>query len=241
MRFFMFLILSSMLSFAMSADQALEGAAQKIGVVESLKGSVKVTKEGSIKKINATKGMELQRGDLVSTSSTATALLKLIDGSSVVLDNSSSIHFAGTNKAEQKEGSILYKITSRDSKNSLNVKTPFAIIGIKGTTFIVNSTADEQSIALKEGKIGIASIKEEFELYRKKVLEEFENYKSQQQAAYEQYLKEQAGEKPEIVKEFELDAGNRVSFDKNKVTESGFGKDTNASFEHFDDIVNSMK
>ena len=72
-------------------------------------------------------------------------------------------------------------------------------------------------------------------------MEEFENYKSQQQTAYEQYLREQAGEQPEIVKEFDLDAGNKVSFEDNKVRESEFNDDTNASFMHFDDIINSMK
>lgn len=241
MRLIMFLLFSSMLSFAMSADKADINTTKSIGVIENLKGSVKVTKEGSIKKLSAKKGMKIQKGDLITTASTATALLKLIDGSSVILDNSSSIHFINTKKVEQTTGSIYYKITSRSAKNSLSVKTPFAIIGIKGTTFIVNSEDDDKSVALKEGKIGIASIKEEFELYRKKVQEEFTKYKDQQQAAYEQYLREMSGQKAEMVKEFELYSGNKVVFDDQKVVESEFSDDTNASFEHFDDILKSMK
>ncbi|WP_345993422.1 FecR family protein [Sulfurimonas sp. HSL-1716] len=241
MRLIMFLLFSSMLSFAMSADKIASGSIEGIGIIENVKGSVKIIKEDSIKKENAKKGMNISKGDLISTSSTATALLKLIDGSSVILDNSSSIHFTDTKNVEQKEGSIFYKITSRSAKNSLSVKTPFAIIGIKGTTFIVNSKDEDRSVALKEGKIGIASIKEEFELYRKRVQEEFTNYKNQQQAAYEQYLKELAGQKAEMVKEFELDSGNRVVFDDKKVVESEFNDDTNASFKRFEDIANSMR
>lgn len=240
MRFIMFLILSAMFSFAMSAD-AVAASAKVVGTVDGLNGIVKISREGSVKKINVLKGTKIQKGDLVTTSSSATALLKLVDGSNVVLDKSSSILFANINQAEQKSGSVYYKITSRSANNSLDVKTPFAIIGIKGTTFIVNSDEGDKSIALKEGKIGIASMKEEFELYRKKVLEEFNNYKNQQEAAYEQYLRELAGEKPQIVKEFDLNAGNKVSFNEKKVVESSFNNDTNASFNHFDDIIKSMK
>jgi hypothetical protein len=240
MRFIMFLILSAMFSFAMSAD-AVAASAKVVGTVDGLNGIVKISREGSVKKINVLKGTKIQKGDLVTTSSSATALLKLVDGSNVVLDKSSSILFANINQAEQKSGSVYYKITSRSANNSLDVKTPFAIIGIKGTTFIVNSDEGDKSIALKEGKIGIASMKEEFELYRKKVLEEFNNYKNQQEAAYEQYLRELAGEKPQIVKEFDLNAGNKVSFNEKKVVESSFNGDTNASFNHFDDIIKSMK
>jgi hypothetical protein len=240
MRFIMFLILSAMFSFAMSAD-AVAASAKVVGTVDGLNGIVKISREGSVKKINVLKGTKIQKGDLVTTSSSATALLKLVDGSNVVLDKSSSILFANINQAEQKSGSVYYKITSRSANNSLDVKTPFAIIGIKGTTFIVNSDEGDKSIALKEGKIGIASMKEEFELYRKKVLEEFNNYKNQQEAAYQQYLRELAGEKPQIVKEFDLNAGNKVSFNEKKVVESSFNNDTNASFNHFDDIIKSMK
>ena len=235
MRFIMFLIISAMFSFAISADVKI------VGTVDGLKGMVKISHEGSIKKINVTKGTKIEKGDMVTTTSSATAVLKLIDGSNVVLDKSSSIFFANLNQAEQKSGSVYYKITSRTANNSLDVKTPFAIIGIKGTTFIVNSDEKDKSIALQEGKIGISSMKEEFELYRKKVLEEFGNYKKQQFAAYEQYLQELAGNKPQIVKEFDLDAGNKVSFDDKKVVESSFNKDTNSSFNHFEEIIKSMK
>lgn len=241
MRFIMFLLFFSIFSFAMSADKAVVGNIKEIGIVEKVKGLTKVTREGSIKKITVKKGMHIQKGDLISTTSDATALLKLIDGSSIVLDKASTIHFASLDSAEQKEGSIYYKITQRDAKDSLSVKTPFAIIGIKGTTFIVNAKEDDSSVALQEGRIGIAAIKEEFALYRKKVQEEFNNYKSQQQAAYEAYLKEMQGGAAEMVKEFELDAGNRVSFNEQNATESRFDEDTNASFKHFADIIDSMK
>lgn len=236
MRFIIFMFLSTIFSMSLFAAPA-----SVVGEVDGLKGVAKISREGSVKKINVTKGTKILKGDMVTTTSTASALLKLIDGSKLVLDKSSSIYFENLNKAEQKSGSVYYKITSRTAGNSLDVKTPFAIIGIKGTTFIVNAEQEDSSIALKEGKIGISSMKEEFELYRKKVLEEFNNYKNEQQAAYEAYLRELAGEKPELVKSFDLTAGNRVSFNDKKVVESSFDNDTNASFSHFENLVKSMR
>ena len=237
MRWIMLIFLSVLFSFSLSAAES----GNVVGEIDGLNGVAKVSRDGSVKKVNATKGMKLLKGDLLTTTSTASALLKLIDGSKVVLDRSSSIYFESINKAEQKSGSVYYKITSRSAGNSLDVKTPFAIIGIKGTTFIVNSEKNDNSIALQEGKIGISSMKEEFELYRKKVLEEYDNYKNQQQAAYEAYLRELTGDKPELLKSFDLKAGNKVSFDNKKVVESSFDQDTNASFGHFDELVKSMR
>lgn len=236
MRFVKLMILSTVFSLSLFAQTV-----GVIGEVDGLKGIAKISREGSVKKVNVTKGMKILKGDLVTTAPTASALLKLIDGSKLVLDSSSSIYFQNLNQAEQKSGSVYYKITSRSAGNSLNVKTPFAIIGIKGTTFIVNSDETDSSIALQEGKIGISSIKEEFELYRKKVLEEFNNYKNQQQAAYEEYLKELAGDNPQIVKTFDLGSGNKVSFSNKKVVESSFNEDTNRSFNHFEDLLKSMQ
>ena len=236
MRFIMFFILSAVFSFAISADSVALSDTKIVGSIDGVNGIVKISREGSVKK-----GIKIQKGDLVTTASNAKALLKLIDGSNIVLDKSSSIHFTNLNEAEQKNGLVYYKITSRNTNNSLDIKTPFAIIGIKGTTFIVSVQDQERSIALKEGKIGISSMKEEFELYRKNVQEEFNNYKNQQQAAYEQYLNESTGEKPEFVKSFDLNAKNRVTFDDKKVVESSFNKDTNASFDRFYDIIKSMK
>ncbi|MBU1658590.1 FecR domain-containing protein [bacterium] len=211
-----------------------------VGTVEQLKGIVKVKSGDSIKKSNLRAGEEIKEGDLISTSKNASALIKLTDGSSVVLDESSSIHFLAANNAEQKDGKIYYKITSRDAQNSLKVKTPFAIIGIKGTTFIVNAT-ENASVSLKEGLIGIQSIKEEFELYRKEVQKQFDNFISEQESEFEKYKDAQKKGVAQITKEFDLQAGNRVSFSGNQVDEQAWNKDDDAEFTRFEELINSMK
>jgi len=215
-------------------------ASTALGSVELTKGNVKVKSEGSFKKSKVKKGSEVKKGDLVTTSKNASAIIKLLDGSTLVLDASSTLHFAAANMTEQKEGKVYYKITSRDAKNSLKVKTPFAIIGIKGTTFIVDS-GEKSSVKLKEGLVGIQSVKEEFELYRKAVQAEYNKFLSEQEAAYQKYLSEQTKGAALLTKEFDLQAGNTISFDGQKVNESAWTKDDDAEFERFEKMMESIK
>ena len=210
----------------------LLNASAVIGLVQKVDGSVKVKSEGSFKKSKVKKGFEIKSGDLISTSRKSSAVLKLVDGSVLVLDTSSTIHFKTPTNAEQTEGKIYYKITSRDAKNSLKIKTPFAIIGIKGTTFVVNATG-KASVKLQEGLIGVRSIKEDFKLYRKSVMAEYNKYISSQQSEFEKYKNKQKKGVAEITKEFDLHAGNTISFDVNEVNEKSFSNDDKKEFLRF--------
>jgi len=232
MRVFLVLIFSVIFSIA--------SASNIVGSVEKLKGNVKVKSEGSIKKSKVKAGLEIKAGDLIITSKSASAKIKLKDGSAVVLDESSSILFNSTYNAEQNGGKIYYKISSRDAKNSLKIKTPFAIIGIKGTTFIINATKDA-SVSLKEGLIGVASIKEEFELYRKEVQKQFEDFMAQRQAAYDEYKQVQKPGFVEKTKEFDLKEKRTVSFDGNKASEREWTKEDDEEFKYFEELMSSMK
>ena len=214
----------------------LLSASAVIGNVEKVDGSVKVKNEGSIKKSKVKVGQKIKEGDLVTTSKKGKTVIKLVDGSSVILDISSSVHFAANNEINQKGGKIFYNITSRDAKNSLKVKTPFAIIGIKGTTFVVNANEGKQSVALKEGKIGVASITEEFNLYRKEVLAQYNAYVNEQMAGFDKFRGIEKP-KPEVTKEFDLEAGNVISFEGNTVKESAWSDSDDSEFGDFESMV----
>ncbi len=191
-----------------------------VGIVQKAEGIVKVKHEGSIKKKRVKQGYEIQNGDIISTYRKASAVLKLEDGSDVVLGEKAMIAFASSLDLMQKEGKVYYKITPKDIKNKLKIKTNFAIIGIKGTTFIVNSDQNDSYVALKEGLIGIKSIKEQFEHYKQKVLSEYEAYVKQQQKEFEKYKKQQEEYVVEMTKEFDLKAGNVVTFKGQKAIEN---------------------
>jgi hypothetical protein len=225
------------LAYVMAAAFSLLYANGVIGTVNEIEGIVKVSTEGSIKKSNVTKGQEIKEKDLVSTSKNASVVIKLKDDSTIILDESATVHFPSQKEVSQQEGKIYYKITSRDASNALKVKTPFAIIGIKGTTFIVSADANNSNVKLQEGLIGVASIKQEFELYRKKVQQEFENFMKKQQSAFEEYKNAQQPGFAQITKEFDLKAGNTVSFDGNKVHENAWTEADEAEFKRFEAMM----
>ena len=226
------MILSLIFLFAVSLNAAIVGSVSKVD------GSVKVKSKDSFKKSKVKPNQEIMEGDLITTSRNGMAVIKLVDGSDVVLDKSSSIHFKENNSIDQQTGKVFYKITSRDAKNSLKVKTPFAIIGIKGTTFTIDTSKDKESVALKEGLIGVASIKEQFKLYRKEILAQYKSFVDDQMSEYEKFKKGLSDPEPEVTKEFDLKAGNVVSFSDNVVKESGFKEKDEAEFEAYEKMIN---
>ena len=220
-----------------------------VGKIEAYTGTIKIKSEGSIKKKKVNSNIEIKAGDLVTTSKNSSIEIKLIDGSSIVLAQRSTIHFTSVYQAQQIEGKVLYSITSRDAKHSLKIKTPFAVIGIKGTKFIINAT-QENSVTLKEGLIGVKSLHAEFKLYRKKLENEFNAFKAESDAAiqhekdeFEKFKKDTYTkyEKPVMTKEFDLHALHRISFDGTKVKEDSFGNSDTEAFDYFDKLIAKMK
>lgn len=214
--------------------------ASAVGYVKDVSGDVKIKRENSLKKSKVESGLEINSGDLITTANNSTAVLNLLDGSVLALDESSSLHFGNGSNLNQKEGRIYYKITTRDAANSIKVKTPFAIIGIKGTTFLVNATEDA-SVKLKEGLIGIRSLQEEFELYRKAIQDEFNDFVAKEESSFEKFKQEQNRGVAELREEFDLEAGNSVSFFKNIVSEKSFTQDDDAEFLYFEKLINSQE
>jgi hypothetical protein len=210
-----------------------------VGSVSKVVGSAKVKSKDSFRKTNLQVHQELKEGDLVTTSKKSMVVVKLIDGSDIVLDKSSSLHFAKNDALEQNDGKVFYKINSRDANNSLKVKTPFAIIGVKGTTFTIDAQKDNESVALKEGLIGVASIKEEFALYRKEILAKYNAYVDEQMSEFEKFKNGSKEPEPEMTKEFDLEAGNVISFSDNTVKESEYSDEDDTEFDNYEKMIDS--
>ena len=214
-----------------------------IGNITAVEGIVKVKHENSIKKTKVKSGSVILAGDLITTMQGASAKLDLKDNSLVVLDENSTIVFHLASNISQNSGKIYYKISSKDAIDALSIKTPFAIIGIKGTEFIISADEKESSVMLREGIIGVQSIKEEFSLYRKSIQEKFDDFKSEQESAYNNYKQSQESQFEFIkqTKKFELQEKKRISFSGKRVDEEGWSKRDDAEFAHFKDLLEKMK
>ncbi len=245
------LILVLLLSLAsLLADVKSMNGSDYIAKVIKFDGIVKSLKDGALKKLQVEEGEHLNPGDIVMTYRHASVMLELINGSRIVLDEKAILRFAQSDMIQQRGGAIYYEITKRDAKNSLKVRTPFAIIGIKGTTFIINAD-DNPNIALKEGIVNIKSIKDKFELYRERAQKKVDNYRAKEQHKVDEYRKEQAealkaykASQERYIKEyrasFELHSGRSVSFNKQRAEETPMRDQDTKQFEYFEALIQSF-
>lgn len=187
--------------------------AQWIMQVVGIEGRAKVLPNGSIKKHTAKPEEKLHAGDRLITYAKSLVRLKLPDGSDVIVDASSELQVLNERTLEQVNGDIYYRIEPRHASRGLQVKTPFSIMGIKGTEFIVSASGNQQ-IALNEGRVGISALHEAFELHKAKVIAAYEKYKQEQEAEYEAFKAEAEGKVVSYVKAFDLEAGHVLNFNQ---------------------------
>lgn len=210
-----------------------------------IEGRVKVLSKNSIKKHRAKSGERIKSGDKLISYKNSKAFLTLDDNSNIILNESSELTLLSENSLKQSSGEVYYKIKKRHASNGLKVETPFSIIGIKGTEFIVNSTKNRQ-IALNEGLLAIESLRANFELHVAKVMSEFEAYKLQQAKGYEAYLKDNLGEDITYVKSVHLESLRVLNFKdstqcksdcESHVSEKEFTDTTKERFKKYEQML----
>ena len=206
---------------------ALNLFANEIATLIYKKGIVKVQHKKSIIKKSLKVGDKIENGDKVSTYNSI-ATIKLIDNSIIKLDKYSTIKFS--NKIKQESGRIYYHITKRKN-NILEVATTFTTIGVKGTTFIVD-TNKTNSVSLKKGLISLTATKGKYEIHIKKPISEFEAYKNKMDKDFKNYKKQLYKEFIEYKKSFDLKENHSVIFDGNKVYPTN--KINNQDFLYFE-------
>lgn len=165
------------------------------------------------------------------------AVVQFDDGALSVMDEKSSLRVEQSGWLSQLGGKIYYvfRKTLGTKEESKQVKTGFATIGIRGTTFIVVDTAEGKSVALQTGLLNIESPGEDYAVVTQQQPEDFASFKQkmqdQQQAMkkeFEDYKEKTAKEFIEYKKSFDLQANRVVSFDGNRVNE----KELDASFSN---------
>jgi hypothetical protein len=210
-----------------------------------VEGKVKILSKNSIKKHKAKSGDIIYSGDKLISYKGSKAFIKLSDDSKIILNENAELVLLSENRLKQESGEVYYKIKKRYASKGLKVSTPFSIIGIKGTEFIVNSTGNRE-IALNKGLLSIESLRKSFELHVAKVMSEFEAYKLQQAKGYEAYLKENVGEDITYVKSVHLQALKVLSFKDAKncknsceshVSENKFTDNTKKRFKKYQQML----
>lgn len=191
-------------------------------------------------------GLLVRELDTVVTAEGSHAVVRFNDGALSVLDENSRLQVEKSRWLSHLGGKIYFTFRKIFGKPRM-VKTRFATLGIRGTTFIVYDDDTDQGVALQEGLLDIESPGAAFEIHRQQALDEFETFKQQAleeqkelRREYEDYRKQMQHEFIEYKQNFILRANYLVRFDGNRVDESEIDEHVVAEFENFEAIAGDL-
>ncbi len=184
--------------------------------------------------------------DTIVTAESSMAVVRFNDGSMSVLKQNSRLRVEKTNWLSHLGGKIYFTFRKVFGEPK-RVRTRFATIGVRGTTFIVTDENDMQGVALKEGQVEVESPQGEYEIHRQKEMDEYEAFRQQmaqqqQQLADEfaQYKQQTLREFVEYKKQFVLQANRVIRFDGRRVDETAMSAQDRQEFESFENIAGEM-
>jgi len=178
-----------------------------------------------------------------TTGANGRAVVRVGDSGFVVVERNSTLELnrssSAANVFRQVSGMIYYAMNKvRHSTRAVEVKTKTAVIGVRGTRFVVVEQENRKEIGMRKGVVSVTSTSEEFEIHRKQVEDEFFAYKKEareaiarEKQAFETYRANTEREFVEYKRQFTLDADRMVSFDGRRVTEGALGERTRHEME----------
>ncbi len=221
--------------------------------IVKVEGEVYVVNEKGEKRAPEKSKYLVNEMDTVVTQKGSKAVVQFDDGAMSVLDEKSSLRVEQEGWLSQLSGKVYYvfrKVFGK--KEPRKVKTKFATIGIRGTTFIVYENDDDKGIALQDGKLNIESPGAEYAIHKSQQADDFESFKEQMrekeenlQREYRDYRENLKKEFVEYKKSFDLEENRLVRFDGNRVDETELSDNMKSEFAEFasfaGDYINAYK
>ncbi len=139
-------------------------ALASVGRIVKAAGQVSIVRSGTFRGIPYKElGGVLNVGDTVRTKKKSFADIKFIDGSFVHLDQSSRLKIIryipkGSVELGVPNGRVIFKVTKR-VEGEFTVKTPIALIGVKGTEFEVNASMKQTVVKVFSGVVDVVNVK----------------------------------------------------------------------------------
>ena len=184
--------------------------------------------------------------DTIVTAEGGNAIVRFNDEALSVLDENSRLQVEKTRWLSHLGGKIYFSFR-KVFGDSRQLKTRFATLGIRGTTFIIYDDGNGQGVALQEGLLDIESPGAAFEIHRQQALDEFETFKQQalqqQQDThreFDDYKKQVQREFIEYKKNFTLQPNHVIRFVGVRVDETVINENIKAEFDNFETIAGEL-
>lgn len=208
---------------------------EPLGAVEKINGLAFIYRNNSVRPLPVRPDAELFSGDVISTMSSSSVTIKIIDGSVVILSSGSRMRFRSPTEFHHERGVAYYDIVPRmeASTQRVAITTDFAIAGVKGTEFIINADAYSPAISLNTGSLDITSPDaEDYKVVQRKE-PSFEDFQQQRQQEFSEWKSRLVEEFVEYKRQFTLSAGNEIRFNGKTVTQDPLDSEISEIFEFF--------
>ncbi len=196
-----------------------------VGSIRELNGKAMLHKQGEVRGVKASSGDVLKAQDILRTKRNSHAVVQLIDGSTLVLQEQSSLHLKGLQSLSLEEGTVLFDIRKRGQSKGLQVATKTAVIGVKGTQFLIKDENDQVDVYLNEGNVEVTPLEGSFKHYKAVSTASFDDYSQQMMAEFQkekekmqQGIEDMKREFVEYLNAFDMKAGTAVSISGDELT-----------------------
>jgi len=209
--------------------------ASTLGNITHYQGSVKVYAKDAVRGKTVTQAdYPLVAGDLVKTGRQALCVIVLADGSKMVLKGGTKLTIQAANRVHAESGRTVISFKKQSSLKGLEVATKSAIIGVKGTRFVVDYQQDQVNVFLRNGQLDVRSLSGQFKRYRQKQRAEFDTFRQQMMGGFKQYKQQLHEEFVEYVEQFNMASGSAISIGNNEVRDLKIPVDIQAEFDWID-------
>ena len=195
-----------------------DGPRDKAGKVTKTKGKVYYHENRSVRSKRLKKDtQDLFVHDMLRTKKKSQAFLTLVDGSKLVLDENAVIHFNGVKRITAEKGIVLFDIKKQGQLKGLQIATKTAVIGIKGTRFMIDASNDSLKLYMKEGLVNVEAKDGGTFKHVLKQKQSYKDYLKDMFTSFSEYKQKQEEEFVEFVKSIDVPANKAISINGDKL------------------------
>lgn len=192
-------------------------------------------------------GSVLNPGETIRTADNSKAAVRSKIGDTFILDATAAARVRSEKNAlEQLIGKVMYLFTP-GLRVDRSVQVQTAVIGIRGTTFVVNAEQGRAAVGLREGALEVGSTGEGFNVYQRKDMDEFEAFKQRDREKVKEMKKEYEKYRAQVKEEFvafkkslQLKANQSLSIEGDKAVISSLDEESVATMQRLEQFISDV-
>lgn len=225
---------------SLTVTKGPDGPRDIAGKVTKTKGQVFYHENNSVRSKRLKKEPhDLYVSDIVRTKKDSKAFLTLTDNSKLVLDENSIIHFNGVKQISAEKGIVLFDIKKQGDLKGLKITTKTAVIGIKGTQFIIDTNSNSLKLYMKEGLVNVEAINEGTFEHHIKDKQSYKDYLKDMFTSFSEYKQKQQEEFVEFVKSIDVPENKAISINGNILEDIPIPDHIQEQFKLLDELTSN--